>query len=243
MRRRTFLGVALAATLGAGIARASETPREALDHARAEMVRAAREYRASLEPLLALQVEAARRAAAAAERRRALRAEGLVSRREVEESEQGAAAAHEALERTRARMAEADTMVTEAEGARELAALPPPRPGELHVGDSLIRFLGAAEWSLAMTPRIQRFFTERFGRPLPVSAFGQTPLHDRFGFDHRNAIDVAVHPDSAEGRALMTWLRERGVSFLAFRSAVPGGATGAHVHVGEPSPLLAALSR
>jgi hypothetical protein len=74
-----------------------------------------------------------------------------------------------------------------------------------------------------------------------VSAFGQTPLHDRLGFDHRNAVDVAVHPDSVEGQALMAWLREHGVSFLAFRGPVAGEATGAHVHVGEPSPRLAAL--
>jgi hypothetical protein len=38
----------------------------------------------------------------------------------------------------------------------------------------------------------------------------------------------------------MAWLRERGISFIAFRGAVPGAATGAHVHVGEPSPRRAA---
>jgi len=32
----------------------------------------------------------------------------------------------------------------------------------------------------------------RFGRSLLVSAFGQTALHDRKGFDHRNALDVAA---------------------------------------------------
>jgi len=37
----------------------------------------------------------------------------------------------------------------------------------------------------------------------------------------------------------MTWLRARGVSFLAFRGAVAGEATGAHVHIGEPSPRRA----
>jgi hypothetical protein len=76
-----------------------------------------------------------------------------------------------------------------------------------------------------------------------VSAFGQTPVHDRLGFDHRNALDVALHPDTAEGQALMTWLRGQGVSFLAFRHAVAEEATGAHVHVGEPSPRLALPKR
>ena len=34
----------------------------------------------------------------------------------------------------------------------------------------------------------------------------------------------------------MDWLRAQGVSFLAFRAARAGVATGAHLHVGEPSP-------
>jgi hypothetical protein len=58
--------------------------------------------------------------------------------------------------------------------------------------------------------------------------------------DHRNALDVAVHPDSSEGQALMTWLRTHGLSYLAFRAAVSGESTGAHVHIGEPSPRRAA---
>jgi hypothetical protein len=48
-------------------------------------------------------------------------------------------------------------------------------------------------------------------------------------------MDVAVHPDSAEGRALIAYLRGNGIPFIAFRSAVPGSATGAHVHIGYPS--------
>jgi len=68
-----------------------------------------------------------------------------------------------------------------------------------------------------------------------VSAYGQTPVHDKLGFDHRNAVDLAIHPDTAEGRAVMDWLRRAGLSFIAFRGALSGAATGAHIHVGEPS--------
>lgn len=81
-----------------------------------------------------------------------------------------------------------------------------------------------------------RFFASRFGRVLPVSAFGQTALHGRLGFDHRNAFDVAVHPDSPEGRALIAYLRSRNIPYITFRSAVRGIATGPHIHVGNPSP-------
>jgi hypothetical protein len=235
--------IALVLALGGG-AGAAGAPHDELDRARAEMAQAAREYRQSLEPLVALHADAAARAAAAAARHRDLVDGGIVSRREVEAAEQAAAAAREVLERTRARVREADAMVAEAEAARQLASLPPPRAGETGpTPPNLVRFGGWAEWSLAMAPRLEAFFQQRFGRPLPVSAFGQTAVHDRLGFDHRDALDVAVHPDSPEGEAVMTWLRQHGVSFLAFRAPVAGEATGAHVHVGDPSPRLAARPR
>ena len=83
---------------------------------------------------------------------------------------------------------------------------------------------------------VERFFNSRFGRSLPVSAFGQTALHGRLGFNHSNAFDIAVHPDSLEGRAILSLLRAQGIPFIAFRSAVAGIATGPHIHVGNPSP-------
>ncbi len=64
---------------------------------------------------------------------------------------------------------------------------------------------------------------------------GQTEVHTRLGLDHRHAVDLALHPDSVEGRLVMAWLRERGISFLAYRAAQNGAATGAHIHVGRPS--------
>jgi hypothetical protein len=78
-------------------------------------------------------------------------------------------------------------------------------------------------------------------RPLPVSAYGQTALHDRLGFDHRHALDVAVHPDTSEGRALVAFLKAHGIPFIAFRTAEVGASTGAHVHIGSPSPRKPAV--
>ena len=244
MGRARWLGaIALVLAVGGG-AGAASAPHDELDRARAEMAQAAREYRQSLQPLVALHADAATRAAGTAARHRELVDRGIVSRRDVEAAEQAAAAAREVLERTRARVREADAMVAEAEAARQLASLPAPRAGETGpTPPSLVRFGGWAEWSLAMAPRLEAFFQQRFGRPLPVSAFGQTAVHDRLGFDHRDALDVAVHPDSPEGEAVMAWLRQHGVSFLAFRGPVAGEATGAHVHVGDPSPRMAARPR
>lgn len=99
----------------------------------------------------------------------------------------------------------------------------------------MIRFNGIGNWALANASQVQNFFATRFNRALPISAFGQSAVHDRLGFDHRNSIDVAVHPDTAEGQALMAYLRGAGIPFLAFRGAVPGSATGAHLHIGYPS--------
>jgi hypothetical protein len=97
-----------------------------------------------------------------------------------------------------------------------------------------------APWSLKEAPNIDKYFFQTFGHNLPVSALGQTPTHDRLRFDHRNAMDVALHPDSMEGKVLIAYLRRSGVPFIAFRSAAVGASTGAHIHIGKPSRRMAA---
>ena len=245
-RRRWFAGVLAVALCSPWLAATPATPGAsavtpaATAAAESEVVSAARDYRATLDALLPFREQAVTRARETALTRRQLLEDGLVSRREAEQAEQRLADAEAALAATQAEIAQADRMVEEATAAAVLASLPPTKPGTVTITPLLTRFRGPHEWSLAQLPSIERFFTERFHRALPVSALGQTPAHDRLGFDHRNALDVAVHPDSAEGQALMTWLRAQGVSFLAFRGAITGEATGAHVHIGEPSPRRAA---
>jgi hypothetical protein len=73
---------------------------------------------------------------------------------------------------------------------------------------------------------------------LPISADGDTPLHRSMGLNHTGRLDIAVHPDSDQGRFLTTILESWGIPYIAFRSAVPGQATGPHVHIGLPSPPL-----
>jgi hypothetical protein len=51
-------------------------------------------------------------------------------------------------------------------------------------------------------------------------------------------MDVALHPDSKEGQTLLNYLRQAGIPFMAFRGAVSGAATGAHIHIGNPSPVI-----
>jgi len=230
-----LVAVALAGG-AAGAPRDSPPPGPAheLDAARTAQVDAARRYSESLQSLLALRAAAVERAAAEAERRRDLAARGLIAEAGVAEAERALEATRAAAEATRAAIREADIVVAEVEAAREIAALPPAATG-MQAGPTVLRYNGAGGWSLALMPTLDRFFAERFHRPLPVSALGQTPAHDRLGFDHRNAADIAVHPDTPEGRGLMQYLKARGIPFLAFRGAQVGIATGAHVHVGEPS--------
>ena len=97
---------------------------------------------------------------------------------------------------------------------------------------------GTGKWRLADAAKVQDFFAARFKKPLPTTAFGQSDLHTRWGLDHRNGMDVGLHPDSVEGRALIEYLRDESIPFLAFRGPVPGVATGPHIHIGNRSPRV-----
>ena len=209
---------------------------------RADLIASVLAYRSALDRLWEFHVMAVRRASAEVEKRRELLARGIISRRELEESERELEVAEGKLSSTRREMIVADQSLAEAmiEPPAISGPGPPGRPALEHyeLTPSFVHYRGLARWSLAQAPKVQSFFARRFGRPLPVSAYGQTPLHDRLGFDHRDAIDVAVSPDSPEGGALMTFLRGAGISFMAYRGAVRGEATGAHIHVGPASRRL-----
>ena len=91
------------------------------------------------------------------------------------------------------------------------------------------------KWRLSEAEKVKTFFFVKFNKPLPLSAFGQSELHTRWGLDHRNAMDVGLHPDSVEGRALINYLRAEAIPFLVFRAPIPGVATGPHIHIGNRS--------
>jgi hypothetical protein len=202
--------------------------------AKSEVAKAAADYKASLEKLLAIQEVDLKSAAETLERRKAL-PEGIIAKRELDESARLVSQAEARVADTRRQIADADYLITEAQAAEQLARLPKLGAGGYYASDALIRYVGATRWLLSNASQVESFFAAAFKRPLPVSAFGQTPVHERLGFDHHNSMDVAVHPDSEEGQALMNFLRAAGLPFIAFRHAVPGAATGAHIHIGYPS--------
>src|SRR6185503_19629445 len=128
----------------------------------------------------------------------------------------------------------AQTMV-EIEGDKQIAKLGRLPKNRYVQTTSFVRYSGAGGWVLSNAGRIQNFFLQRFNRPLPVAVFGQGAIHDRWRLDHRNAMDISLNPDGVEGQALMEFMRANGIPFSAIRGAIPGVATGPHIHIGVPS--------
>lgn len=85
---------------------------------------------------------------------------------------------------------------------------------------------------------LEAAFHKRFEHPLPISAEGQTAVHESLGFDHRGRIDVAVNPADPEGIWLRRYLEAKRIPYYAFSRAIPGKATGAHIHIGPGSLRL-----
>jgi len=163
---------------------------------------------------------------------RQLYSEGLIARIELEKAEAELSAAKTRVEETQ----KAEELLKKAEQAEQLAKAQPAV--KTLVKPTLMIRSTAGSWSLASLGTVQQFFSTTFGKALPISTIGQSATHNRLGWDHRHAVDVGLHPDSNEGRALIAYLQNAGIPFLAFRGAVPGVSTGPHIHIGSPSHRL-----
>jgi hypothetical protein len=138
------------------------------------------------------------------------------------------------LAETRARLAHELSAMAQAEEA--MAARMAEDTTEFP--DLADRYDGDGVFSAGTFSRVEAEFARHFGKPLPVSAMGDTAVHRALGFDHRGRVDVAIHPDQPEGRWLLEFLHENHIPYFAFRQAVPGKATGAHIHIGPISTRL-----
>ena len=195
----------------------------------------ARAHRRTLEAAIPRRERDLREASASLDRTSTLYARGLVTRQELDAAAREVGDSRAQLDRALGDLRRTSMLIVEMEARQRLASLPPLRPGQYEASDALIRYRGTRELSDGELAALERHVTSRGGGALPVSAMGQSEVHTRLGLDHRHAVDLALHPDSVEGRLVMGWLRERGISFLAFRGARSGVATGAHIHVGRPS--------
>ena len=223
----------------------AEQPQSELARLHAQFIEATKELKASLARELELQEREVKRADELVTKTLELYRAGLVAKRDLESDEAKAQEARAKVAVLEGRLKGADVQIAEtlveieaeeaAAKALARARTQPRATGGLLATTSYIRFGGTRAWSLSEAGAVGQFYARSFGRQLPVSSFGQSPVHDRWGYAHHNAMDVGVNPDSVEGRALMEYLRGAGIPFTAFRHAIPGTATGPHIHVGRPS--------
>jgi hypothetical protein len=214
-------------------------PVDELAKLREEFVNATNEYKASLAKLRVSYEKDVTKAEKELAKSQELFAAGLISRNQVELNETQLAKARENVNDVDAKMKGADSQIAdtllEAEAAQKLAKSAPLARGGLIRNAAMIRYNGGAAWALGDAWKVQRFFQDAFKKPLPIAVFGQGSIHDRWRLDHHNSMDISLHPDGPEGQALLNFLRANGIPFLAFRQAIPGTATGPHIHVGRPS--------
>lgn len=219
--------------------KAPAQPASELTQLRDSYIKTTKEYKASLEKLLALYKASEAKAEQRLAQSQALYQDGLVSRIELEGIERAVTVEKQKVSGVEQQIAGADTQIAqtllEIEGDRQIAKLGRMRKGSLIQTTSFIRFNGGSGFLLSNAGKIENYFFKTFNRQLPIAVFGQGAIHDRWRLDHRNAMDISLNPDGAEGQALMEFLRTNGIPFSAFRGAIPGVATGPHIHIGLPS--------
>jgi hypothetical protein len=213
-------------------------PTNDLEKLRKEYIELTKSYKDSLEKLRTLYEAAQQKAEDRVTQSNKLFQDGLISKSELEQTNEVLAAAKLKVNEVDSQMKSADTQIAQAlvetEGEKQIAKLRVPKGGLVRTA-SFIRYNGAAPWVLSQAGTIESFFQQRFGRPLPIAVFGQGAIHNQWHLDHRNAMDISLNPDGAEGQALIDFLRTHGIPFSAFRGAIPGVATGPHIHIGLPS--------
>ena len=205
---------------------------------REELLAATKKYRDSLGGLVVALKERTRLEAESLEKKQTLLEQGLMVKRELAPHEQEIARLNSQIEDTNKLITQADQFMVEVMTLEQLAKNPPKAyqaPGMYFDNTRYIRYTGLGPWSLRSYGQVEGFFQAKLNHALPVSAFGQSETHNRLGFDHSNSFDVALHPDTQEAQVLMSYLRSHGIPFTAFRGAIPGNATGAHIHIGSPS--------
>ncbi len=192
------------------------------------------------DAMVALTAKRVERRQKAMDERNKFLAEGIIAKSEVSDTqasldqakrENGWAVTRAQLAREMVELAKNEQEIMR---QLELSAAAPPSNGLVE------HFVGSNNFKMSQFAGIEKAFERRFAHPLPVSAMGETEVHKTLGFDHRNRIDIALQPDVAEGKWLRGYLSSHNVPFFAFRSAVPGKATGAHIHIGPASPHYAA---
>jgi hypothetical protein len=165
---------------------------------------------------------------------------GILSRSEAETSTADFDRARQELDWAKSRATLVDEIAENARIQKSIASL--EVQAETHpdwAGKVYTHYDGNGVFTPADLQRLEVDYAVKFATKLPISADGETAVHRSLGFDHRGRVDVALMPDQPEGEWLMHYLEGKKIPYFAFRMAVPGKATGAHIHVGPQSTKLA----
>src|SRR5258708_10890179 len=158
--------------------------------------------------------------------------DGILARNTVTSLEDELNIRNTALSLARTRSNLISELATMARTEREMGrAAPITEPGVFVGGMQHYEGSGVFDEAKELKP-IELAFAERFDKPLPISADGETEVHRAMGLDHRGRVDVAVNPEEKEGQFLMSYLKAHKLPFYAFTHAIPGKDKGAHVHIG-----------
>ena len=216
----------------------AQAPTE-LERLRAEYIALTKDYKASLERLLPLYEKELKRAEERSAKDQELFKQGLIANKDLTASEKAVADAKTKIADVHRQVDNAETQMAqvliEVETEKQMAKVKRIPKGGMVLTTSFIRFNGGGPWAISMATTVDAFFRQKFGHALPIAVLGQGAIHNRWRLDHHNAMDLQLNPDGAEGKAVMDYLRGRGIPFSAFRQAIPGTATGPHIHVGLPS--------
>lgn len=238
MRLQKLVLVFLALMLVPLSAYAQKTTANELKQTRSDLIAAAETYKTTARDVIAFQEQEVSTATKKLEELRQLVVDGLVARNELTAAEQELAKLNANLEATKKQIADSDNLIAQVRDAEKAETTLAQAQAKQLVRPTSMRYNGTGGWSISGISSVQSFFTSTFGKNLPISTLGQSATHNAMGWDHRNAVDVGLHPDSSQGRALIAYLQTQGIPFLAFRGAIPGVSTGPHIHIGRPSHRL-----
>src|SRR5258705_11962944 len=189
----SFLSFTLLFSVGANaqkrkVVEPKKSPATELAKLREDFVNKTREYKASLEKLVAIYEQNVRKAEEQAKQARELFQQGLISKSQLDESEAAVANAKDRVNEKRRDMTNADSQIAEtlleAQAEVQMARLP-VRKGSLLTTTAYTRYNGPSNWALPDAWKVQRFFLDAFKKPLPIAVFGQGAIHDRWRLDHR----------------------------------------------------------
>jgi hypothetical protein len=169
---------------------------------------------------------------------------GIIARSELKSFQDELESRQRVLELAKSRVQLINELAQMAEAEKRLEQAAAAQSGSgAALKNVMIRFGGNGLFSMGDLPTISTEFQKQFHSTLPVSAMGQTMLHQSLGLDHRNRVDIALNPDSKEGVWLRQLLEKLQIPYLAFRAAVAGAATAPHIHIGPESTRLRLASR